>query len=95
MQQVVSNADAMQASVVQISAVIEQQSATTNNVSQRASASVGTVDRVRELISQINETLMKANQAASDIATVSGDLNASSEQLGSSIGTFLSATTAA
>jgi methyl-accepting chemotaxis protein len=95
MQQVVANAASMQNAVMEISAVIRQQSSTTNEVSQRASEGVTNVDRVSQLIIQINETLRRANQAAGDIETVSRDLSSSSQALGSSISTFVASTKAA
>jgi methyl-accepting chemotaxis protein len=92
MEQVVSNAEATQQSVMQISTVIQQQSATTSDVSRSASEGVANVDHVNALIRQIHETLERANDAASNIASVSVGLNESSSELDASIGEFLQAT---
>ena len=95
MKQVVNHASDMQDAIIGIAAVIEQQSSTTDEVSRSALAGAENIDRLHRLIAEISETLLRANQAASAVASVSQDLNGSSMQLGDSIKTFLKTAEAA
>jgi methyl-accepting chemotaxis protein len=95
MRQVVSNAGDMQHAIIGIAAVIHEQSVTTDEVSRSALAGAGNVDRLHGLIAEISATLLRANEAAASVASVSQDLNSSSMQLGQSIGTFLKTAEAA
>ncbi len=95
MRQVVSNAGDMENAIIGIAAVIQEQSVTTDEVSRSALAGAGNVDRLHDLIGEISATLLRANAAASAVASVSKDLNNSSMQLDQSIGTFLKTAEAA
>ncbi len=95
MRQVVCNASDMESAIIGIAAVIQEQSATTDEVSRSALAGAGNVDRLHQLIAEISATLLRANQAASAVASVSQDLKGSSMQLGQSIGAFLKTAEAA
>jgi methyl-accepting chemotaxis protein len=95
MRQVVSNAGDMEQAIIGIAAVIQEQSVTTDEVSRSALAGAGNVDRLHSLIAEISATLLRANEAAATVASVSQDLNSSSMQLGQSIGTFLKTAEAA
>jgi methyl-accepting chemotaxis protein len=95
MRQVVGNAGDMEQAIIGIAAVIQQQYDTTDEVSRSALAGAGNVDRLHDLIAEISATLLRANEAAATVASVSQDLNSSSMQLGQSIGTFLKTAEAA
>lgn len=91
MDQVVSNADATLQSVMEISAVIGQQSATTDEVTRSANQGVAATDNLNELIREIHMSLSRASEAAMNISNVSEGLNESSSHLDSSILKFLKA----
>jgi methyl-accepting chemotaxis protein len=95
MRQVVNNATEMDHAIGSIATVIQQQSVTTDEVSRSALAGAGNVDKLHDLIAEISTTLLKANQAAQAVASVSKDLNNSSMQIGDSIGAFLKTAEAA